>query len=246
MYIGLPAPTNVRATVLSHCSVEVTWDELSDATEYIISYSTTASNINDGNVTVKGGSTTCHTLTNLEGNTPYIITVQATASDSRKSALSSEVTLVTHPAGKSYAYIHNKINVLDGIICYPTVPSSPPHSIVITSTNPASFKVSWQPPLETLCTLPITGYMIKYFKDGLEDGIKDVKNVNVTSTTTYTISGLIPCAKYSVQVAAMNSNRIGPFSEPVVEILEDSELNLHKLVHTLCYMIVTRLVKITP
>ena len=85
--------------------------------------------------------------------------------------------------------------------------------------------------------------MIKYFKDGPEDGIKDVKNVNIASATTYTISGLIPCAKYSVQVAAMNSNRIGPFSEPVVEILEDSELNLHKLVHTLCYMTVTRLVK---
>ena len=95
IYVDLPAPTNVRATVLSHCSVEVTWDELSDATEYIISYSTTASNINDGNVTVKGGNTTCHTLTNLEGNIPYIITVQATASDSRKSALSSKVSIRT-------------------------------------------------------------------------------------------------------------------------------------------------------
>ena len=42
IYIDLPAPTNVKATVLSHCSVEVTWDELSDATEYIISYSTTS------------------------------------------------------------------------------------------------------------------------------------------------------------------------------------------------------------
>ena len=232
IYVGLPAPTNVRATVLSHCSVEVTWDELSDATEYIISYSTTASNINDGNVTVKGGSTTCHTLINLEGNTPYIITVQAAASDSRKSALSSEVALVTHVAGKSYTYIRNKINILDVNTCYTTVPSSPPHSIVITSTNPASLKVSWQPPLETLCTVPITGYMIEYFKDGPEDGIKDVKNVNVASTTTYIISGLIPCAKYSVQVAAMNGNRTGPFSEPVVEILEDSELNLLNLIHT--------------
>ena len=232
IYVGLPAPTNVRATVLSHCSVEVTWDKLSDATEYIISYSTTASNINDGNVTVKGGSTACHTLTNLEGNTPYIITVQAAASDSRKSALSSEVALVTHGAGKSYTYIRNKINILDVITCYSTVPSSPPHSIVITSTNPASLKVSWQPPLETLCTVPITGYMIEYFKDGPQDNIKDVKNVNVASTTTYTISGLIPCAKYSVQVAAMNGNRTGPFSEPVVEILEDSELNLLSLVHT--------------
>ena len=101
IYVDLPAPTNVRATVLSHCSIEVTWDELSDATEYIILYSTTASNINDGNVTVKGGSTTCHILTNLEGNTPYIITVQATASDSRKSALSNKVSIRT---GKSHQY----------------------------------------------------------------------------------------------------------------------------------------------
>ena len=130
--------------------------------------------------------------------------------------------------------------ILYGIICYPTVPSSPPQSIMVTSTNPASLKVSWQPPLEALCTVPITGYMIKYFKDGAQDNIKDVKNVNVASTTTYTISGLIPCAKYSVQVAAMNDNIIGPFSEPVVEILQDSELNLHYLVHVYIhnYMII--------
>ena len=182
-------------------------------------------------MTVKGGSTTCHALTNLEGNTPYIITVQATASDSRKSALSSEVSLVTHAASKSYTYIHNKINILDIITCYSTVPSSPPHGIVITSTNPASLKVSWQPPMETLCAVPVTGYVIKYFKDEPQDNIQDIKIVNVTSTTTYTILELIPCAKYSVQVAAMNGNRIGPFSEPVVEILEDSELNLYYLVH---------------
>ena len=131
-----------------------------------------------------------------------------------------------------YAYIHNKINILDGIICYSTVPGSPPQNVVITSTNPASLKVSWQPPLETLCTVPITGYVIKYFKDGPQDNIKDVKNVNVASATTYTISGLILCAKYSVQVAAMNGKGNGPFSESVVDILEDSELNFYYLVHT--------------
>ena len=128
-------------------------------------------------------------------------------------------------------YIQNYILLLDVNTCYSTVPSSPPHNIVITSTNPASLNVSWKPPLEKLCTVPITGYMIKYFKGGAQDNIKDVKNVNVASVTTYTISGLIPCAKYSVQVAAMNGNRIGPFSEPVVDILEDGKLNLHNLVH---------------
>ena len=101
-YVGLPAPRNVRARVLSHCSVEVTWDQLPNATNYTISYSTTASNISDGHVTVRGGSTTSHTLTNLDGNTRYIITVQAATRDSRKSDLSTKVSVTTHAAGKSY------------------------------------------------------------------------------------------------------------------------------------------------
>ena len=116
------------------------------------------------------------------------------------------------------------------LLCYPTVPS-PLQSIVITSTNSASLKVSWQP-LEKLCTVPTTGYMIEYFKNGPQDTIKDVKRVNIASGTTYTISGLILHAKYSVKVAAINGNRIGPFSKPVEEILEDGELNLHYFVCT--------------
>ena len=44
--------------------------------------------------------------------------------------------------------------------------------------------------------------------------IKDIKNI---SGTTHTISGLVPCTKYSVKIAAMNVERTGPFSEPVVE-----------------------------
>ena len=102
MYVGLPAPRNVRARVLSHCSVKVTWDKLPNATYYTILYSTTASNISDGHVTVRGVSTTGHTLTNLESNTHYVITVQAATRDSRKSDLSNKVSVTTHAAGKSY------------------------------------------------------------------------------------------------------------------------------------------------
>ena len=98
-YIDLPAPNNVRARALSHSSVEVTWDQLCDATEYIISYSTTASHISSGMVTVKGCS---GTLTNLEGNTPYTITVHAMTSDGKKSAHYSEVSVRTLAAGKTW------------------------------------------------------------------------------------------------------------------------------------------------
>ena len=95
--VGLPAPNNVRATAVSHSSIEVTRDQSSDATEYTISYSTSASHISGGSVTVKG---TRGTLIGLVENTPYAITVQAMAGNNRKSAVSSEVSLITHAAGK--------------------------------------------------------------------------------------------------------------------------------------------------
>ena len=93
-----------------------------------------------------------------------------------------------------------------------TVPSTPPQSIMITKADPASLKVSWQPPLLSH-SLPITGYVIQYTKDGSQDVIKETIN-----GTTHTISELVPCTKYLVKVAAMNGNRTGPFSEPVEEI----------------------------
>ena len=99
-------------------------------------------------------------------------------------------------------------------IFFSTVPSSPPQHIMITSTDPASLKVSWQPALESQ-NVPITGYVIQYIKDESQDIIKDIK---IIGGTTRTISGLVPCTKYSVKVAAMNADRTGPFSEPLVEI----------------------------
>ena len=98
--------------------------------------------------------------------------------------------------------------------CNSTVPGSPPQNITIVRTDPASLKVSWQPPLESY-NVPFTGYVIQYVKDGSQDMIKDIKNI---VGTTHTISGLVPCAKYSIKVAAMNVDKTGPFSEPVVEI----------------------------
>ena len=49
---------------------------------------------------VDGGSATSHTLTNLEKDTPYTITVQATTSDNRMSVNSNEVLVRTYTDGK--------------------------------------------------------------------------------------------------------------------------------------------------
>ena len=98
-FLYLDPPTNVRATVITSRSVEVTWNQ-SSLSGYIISYTTTASYTSGGNVTVNGGSTTSGTLTNLEEDTLYTITVQATTSDNRTTANSNEVSVRTYTDGK--------------------------------------------------------------------------------------------------------------------------------------------------
>ena len=96
--------------------------------------------------------------------------------------------------------------------CYnSTVPSSPPQNVMVTSVNPASLMVSWQPPPMIDHNGPIT-YMINYTRVGSSD----MMSVNVTSGTTHLISGLVAYVDYSVTVAARTVNGTGPFSNPPV------------------------------
>ena len=88
--------------MLTSRSVVVTWEPSSstDVTGYLISYTTTASYTSGGSVSMNGGSTTSGSLTNLEEDTRYTITVQATTSDNRMSANSNEVSVRTYTDGK--------------------------------------------------------------------------------------------------------------------------------------------------
>ena len=88
--------------MLTSRSVVVTWEPSSstNVNSYLISYTTTASYASGGDVTVNGGSTTSGTLTNLEEDTLYTITVQATTNDNRMSANSNEVSVRTYTDGK--------------------------------------------------------------------------------------------------------------------------------------------------
>jgi len=91
--------------MLMSTSVVVMCDQSpsSDVTGYRVSYSTDASYISESNrmnsETVNGRDTTSVTLTNLEENTRYTITVQADGSDGL-SAPSDELSLTTLTAGK--------------------------------------------------------------------------------------------------------------------------------------------------
>ena len=83
---------------------------------------------------------------------------------------------------------------------------------MVTSVNPSSLRVSWQPPPEIDHNGVITGYVIEYTRSG---GSSEM--VNVISGTTRTISRLVPFIDYSVTVAAMTSSGTGPSSDPVVQ-----------------------------
>ena len=103
--VGLSPPTNVRATVLTPRSVEVTWtvSSSSDVTGYIISYTTIAEYIdmNDRSrsVAVNSNSVTSHTFNNLEEGTNYTIGVRATTNDGRMSG-NIVVSVTTYTDGK--------------------------------------------------------------------------------------------------------------------------------------------------
>ena len=103
MYIGLLAPTNVRATMLTPRSVEVTWiPSLSPGvTGYLISYTTDASYIsmNNRSRSMAVGNTTVGTLIDLEEGTTYTIIVQATAGNDMSSNSNAEM-VTTETIGK--------------------------------------------------------------------------------------------------------------------------------------------------
>ena len=106
IYIGSPAPTNARATVLTPNSVEVTWDQSPDVTGYFISCASPASYAGAKNEMVKGGDTTSFILTKLVENTPYDITVQGLNRDGRKSQCSDEISITTQKSGMHRSSIY--------------------------------------------------------------------------------------------------------------------------------------------
>ena len=116
--------------------------------------------------------------------------------------------------------------------CYnSTVPSLPPHDVMVESHNPASLNVSWRRPAQRHRNGPITGYMINYIRVGSSD----MMNMSVPGETSgikvITISQLVTYVNYSVIVAAMTVNGTGPFSDPPVvgQSGEDGELHLNSL-----------------
>ena len=60
---------------------------------------------------------------------------------------------------------------------------------------------------------PITGYVVRYYATCGPD--RDVQQTKSVVTTGSIIDGLTPNTEYAFQVAAVNTNGTGPFSEAI-------------------------------
>ena len=60
---------------------------------------------------------------------------------------------------------------------------------------------------------PITGYVVKYYATCGAD--RDVQRNKAEATHSTRIEGLTPNTEYAFQVAAVNVNGTGTFSEPI-------------------------------
>ena len=127
----------------------------------------------------------------------------------------------------TYIHIHIYVHAYTGNIIinlFVSTALSLPQDIMVTSTDPVSLEVRWEPPSD-IHKVPITGYKIQYTKIATNDK----KTIKVPKEeTTYTISELVACEEYSVQVATMKDNTTGPFSDEVEGVAgENGELSIH-------------------
>ena len=69
---------------------------------------------------------------------------------------------------------------------------------------------------------PITGYRLRYSNG------TSIVNTTGEGSRQHALTGLTPFTSYSVQVAAVNDEGTGPYSDPalIVETLQDGELKI--------------------
>ena len=86
-------------------------------------------------------------------------------------------------------------------------PSGAPSLQPVVTINSTAIRLTWEDVNCTERNGVITGYRVQYNIDG---GIQST--INVTAITSTMITGLTKFRLYTVSVAAINTNGIGPYS----------------------------------
>ena len=95
------------------------------------------------------------------------------------------------------------------------VPTGPPREVTLIDTDPAMLSVRYRPPVASLRNGNVTGYVIRYTI--VDSGVSQMITVNSSGggLRTSVISKVLAFTNYLVEVAAVNVNGTGPFSDPV-------------------------------
>ena len=121
------------------------------------------------------------------------------------------------------------------------VPTGPPREVTLIDTDPAMLSVRYRPPVASLRNGNVTGYVIRYTI--VDSGVSQMITVNSSGggLRTSVISKVLAFTNYLVEVAAVNVNGTGPFSDPVTGLSGQSSKEAHMLTDLLfaqCFFLV--------
>uniref|UniRef100_A0A7E4V648 Neogenin-like protein n=1 Tax=Panagrellus redivivus TaxID=6233 RepID=A0A7E4V648_PANRE len=199
---------NLRATVLSPTSIEVSWEaptsNADDTLRYKLYYIRKDRQSVEEETQVHMVKTS-YTLHDLDKNAEYAIRVEAESANG--SGPSSDVIITK--------------TLTD-------VPSKAPEDVRAEALENGAIRVSWRPLAAVDQNGQITSYRIKYKakQRGSPVSIADVEG----SSREYTLNGLNPGTQYTVRVAAINTNGTGPFTnwvnvDTLLDDLEDTVIS---------------------
>ena len=97
-----------------------------------------------------------------------------------------------------------------------SAPTAAPESVTIPSVTSSTITVQWGMVPCIHQNGPITGYSVRYGVMG--SGSSQTETVSGASETETTISDLISSTTYDVQVAAVNGNGTGVYSNPTSQL----------------------------
>ena len=214
-----PDPPVVTLTDAMATGVTVGWNSQGGVDSYEVLYNRTTGSaqqgacpdfVDMGSATADGGDTSL-TLQNIEEFSNY--TIMVIAMNRIASVSSTAVEFMTPSAGM--IIVSNSQGSVLLSMSFPTA-SSPPSVALVTSTN-TTIAVSWTALscINQNSQFTIVSYAVRY---GRESDSEQTTVLVPGSSTAFPVSNLEPGTRYSIEVAAVNSNgETGEFSEPIME-----------------------------
>lgn len=228
-YLAPDPPDNVGANVLSANSILVTWDMPPDQVNGVQIIYTPGQGTCDGvqgdKMVIEGGTPTEYILSGLEEYTEYIILVSFRGTEGFGQP-STMVQARTDATGEQICGLVCFLILSSAILCI--VPSGPPQMIsVIPSSDPQrKIDISWSEPQCTeLNDASVTGYRVQYGRASTPSSQRFFIETGANQREHTITNSLSVFVEYEIEVAARNSEGIGPFSEPMRVVIFGGESN---------------------